>query len=127
MIYGVGVDLVQVDRIAQAIARYGERFLERVYTSREIAYCQGRGRRGVWQFAQRFAAKEAFSKALGVGLRAGGIRWRDVEVLPNAMGKPEVHVTGRAEEFCQNAGIRNIQLSLSDEASYAVAVVLLET
>jgi holo-[acyl-carrier protein] synthase len=127
MIYGIGIDLVRVDRIAKAIARYGDRFLRRVFTPAEIAYCQARSRQGVYQFAQRFAAKEAFSKALGVGLRAGGIRWREVEILPNSMGKPEVQVSGRAREFCRQAGIKNLQLSLADEDNHAIAVVLLET
>lgn len=127
MIYGIGIDLVRVDRIAKAIARYGDRFLRRVFTPAEIAYCQARSRQGVYQFAQRFAAKEAFSKALGVGLRAGGIRWREVEVLPNSMGKPEIQVTGRALAFCRQAGIKNMQLSLADEDNHAIAVVLLET
>lgn len=127
MIYGLGIDLVRVDRIEKAIARYGERFLRRVFTDAEIAYCRGRSRQGVWQFAQRFAAKEAFSKALGVGLRAGGIRWREVEVLPNSMGKPEVQVSGRALAFCREAGIKNVQLSLADEDNHAIAVVSLET
>ncbi len=127
MIYGIGVDLVRVDRIARGIERYGDRFLERVFTPREIAYCKARSRQGVYQFAQRFAAKEAFSKALGVGLRADGIRWREVEVLPNSMGKPEIQVTGRAQEFCQKADIKNMQLSLSDEDNHAIAVVILET
>jgi holo-[acyl-carrier protein] synthase len=127
MVYGVGVDLVRVDRIAKAIERYGDRFLARVFTPKEIAYCRARRRQGVFQFAQRFAAKEAFSKALGVGLRAGGIRWREVEVLPNSMGKPEIQVTGRALAFCRQAGIKNMQLSLADEDNHAVAVVLLET
>ncbi|MDI6853461.1 MAG: holo-ACP synthase [Deltaproteobacteria bacterium] len=127
MIYGIGVDLVRVDRIEKAIARYGDRFLERVFTPREIAYCRGRRRQGVWQFAQRFAAKEAFSKALGVGLRGGGIRWREVEVLPNSRGKPQITVSGRAQELCQQADIRNMQLSLADEDNHAIAMVLLET
>lgn len=127
MVYGIGIDLVRVDRIAKAIARYGDRFLRRVFTPAEVAYCQARSRQGVYQFAQRFAAKEAFSKALGVGLRAGGIRWREVEVLPNSMGKPEVQVSGRALEFCRQAGITNMQLSLADEDNHAIAVVLLET
>jgi holo-[acyl-carrier protein] synthase len=126
MIYGIGIDLVRVDRVEKAIARYGGRFLERVFTPREIAYCQSRHRQGVWQFAQRFAAKEAFSKALGVGLRAGGIRWLEVEVLPNLQGKPEIGVSGRALEFCQQAGIRNMQISLADEDNHAIAMVVLE-
>jgi holo-[acyl-carrier protein] synthase len=119
--------LVRVDRIAKAIERYGDRFLSRVFTPAEIAYCRARSRQGVYQFAQRFAAKEAFSKALGVGLRAGGIRWLEVEVLPNSMGKPEIQVSGRAQEFCRQADIKNMQLSLADEDNHAIAVVLLET
>jgi holo-[acyl-carrier protein] synthase len=125
MIYGVGVDLVKVVRIAAAIERHGERFLNRVFTHQEIAYCQGK-RRADSAFALRFAAKEAFSKALGVGLRRDGIRWREVEVVPNPLGKPELAVTGRAAELCQEAGITNLHLSLTDENDQALAVVILE-
>jgi holo-[acyl-carrier protein] synthase len=127
VIYGIGVDLVKVDRLARVLARYGERFLKRVFTDREISYCQGRAKQGVYQFAQRFAAKEAFSKALGVGLRAGGIRWREVEVLPDSRGKPEIQVTGRAAQICQEKDIRGLHLSLTDEDNFAVAMVVLET
>ncbi len=126
MICGIGVDLVRVDRLARALTRYGERFLRRVFTDREIAYCQGRAKQGVYQFAQRFAAKEAFSKALGVGLRQGGIRWREVEVLPDPRGKPEIQVTGRAAELCEELGVKGIHLSLTDEDNLAVAMVVLE-
>ncbi|MGA9822014.1 MAG: holo-ACP synthase [Desulfobaccales bacterium] len=125
MIYGVGVDLVKVARLAAAIRRYGERFLNRVFTPQEIAHC--RGKRGSDSgFALRFAAKEAFSKALGVGLRRGGIRWREVEVVPDSMGKPELKVSGRAAQLCQEAGITGMHLSLSDEDGQGVAVVILE-
>jgi holo-[acyl-carrier protein] synthase len=126
MIYGIGVDLVRVDRLARAMERYGERFLRRVFTDREIAYCQTRAKQGIYQFAQRFAAKEAFSKALGVGLRQGGIFWRDVEVLPGPRGKPEIQVTGRAAALCKEVGIRGMHLSLTDEDNFAVAMVVLE-
>jgi holo-[acyl-carrier protein] synthase len=126
MIYGIGVDLVKVDRLARVLERYGERFLKRVFTDREIAYCRSRTRQGVYQFAQRFAAKEAFSKALGVGLRQGGIRWRDVEVLPDPRGKPEIFVSGRAAELCCATGISNMLISLTDEDNLAVAMVVLE-
>jgi len=125
MIYGIGIDLVKVARIAAAIARYGERFLNRVFTPREIAHCQGR-RNSDSAFALRFAAKEAFSKALGVGLRRGGIRWREVEVVPNPRGKPELAVSGRAAELCAAAGITGLHLSLTDENDQALAVVILE-
>jgi len=127
MICGIGVDLVRVDRLDRALQRYGERFLRRVFTDREIAYCQGRAKQGVYQFAQRFAAKEAFSKALGVGLRQGGIRWREVEVLPDPRGKPEIQVTGRAAQLCEELGVRGMHLSLTDEDNLAVAMVVLET
>ena len=125
MIYGIGVDLVRVPRIAAAIERYGDRFLTRIFTPKEIEHCQGRA----WAlsgFAQRFAAKEAFSKALGVGLRQGGIGWREVEVLPNHRGKPEIFVSGRAAQLCQEAGITNYHLTLTDDDNHCIAVVVLE-
>ncbi|MFZ5448244.1 MAG: holo-ACP synthase [Thermodesulfobacteriota bacterium] len=125
MIYGIGVDLVQVARIERVLARYGDRFLSRVFTEREVAYCRGKA----WAasaLAMRFAAKEAFSKALGVGLRKDGIRWREVEVIPNPMGKPELYVSGRAAELCATAGIASMHLSLTDEDHRALAVVILE-
>jgi holo-[acyl-carrier protein] synthase len=126
MIYGIGIDLVKVARLAAALERHGERFLARVFTPREIAYCQAKRRDRAAAFALRFAAKEAFSKALGVGLRKDGIRWREVEVVPNSMGKPELQVSGRAAEFCAAAGITRMHLSLTDENHQALAVVILE-
>jgi holo-[acyl-carrier protein] synthase len=125
MIYGIGVDLVKVDRIARALERYGERFLTRIFTSREIAHCQGRAGSASC-LAMRFAAKEAFSKALGVGLRGGGIGWREVEVVPGPLGKPEMAISGRAAQLCAEAGIRGLHLTLTDEDPHALAVVILE-
>ena len=125
MIYGIGVDLVKVARIERVLARYGDRFCARVFTEGEIAYCRGKS----WAaagFAMRFAAKEAFSKALGVGLRKGGIRWREVEVIPNSLGKPEIFVSCRAAQLCAEAGITGMHLSLTDEDGRALAVVILE-
>jgi holo-[acyl-carrier protein] synthase len=125
MIYGIGVDLVKVARIERVLERYGDRFLERVFRAREIAYCRGKA----WAasaLAMRFAAKEAFSKALGVGLRKDGIRWREVEVVPNRLGKPEIFVSGRAAALCETVGIANMHLSLTDEDNRALAVVILE-
>jgi holo-[acyl-carrier protein] synthase len=125
MIYGVGIDLVKVARITAVLSRHGDRFLNRVFTPGEIAYCQGKA----WTaagFALRFAAKEAFSKALGVGLRRNGIRWREVEVVPDSRGKPELRVSGRAAELCAAAGITGLHLSLTDEDDQALAVVILE-
>jgi holo-[acyl-carrier protein] synthase len=125
MIYGIGIDLVQVARLAGAIRRYGQRFLDRVFTPREIAHCRGRAKSDS-AFALRFAAKEAFSKALGVGLRRGGVRWREVEVVPDPRGKPELQVSGRAAQLCREAGITRMHLSLSDEDQQGLAVVILE-
>ena len=126
MIYGIGIDLVKVARLAAAIERHGERFLNRVFTPQEIAYCQRKTRGRDSAFALRFAAKEAFSKALGVGLRQNGIRWREVEVTPNPLGKPELSVTGRAAALCAAAHITHMHLSLTDENDQALAVVILE-
>ncbi len=125
MIYGIGVDLVKVPRIAVAMERHGDRFLQRIFTPREIDHCRGKARTAS-TLALRFAAKEAFSKALGVGLRKGGIRWREVEVVPDPRGKPELHLTGRAAQLCEEAGITNILLTLTDEDDLALAVVVLE-
>jgi holo-[acyl-carrier protein] synthase len=125
MIYGIGVDLVKVARIERVIERYGDRFLDRVFTEREVAYCRGKA----WAasaLAMRFAAKEAFSKALGVGLRQGGIHWREVEVVPDPRGKPEIFVSGRAAHLCEAAGITNLHITLTDEDHQALAVVILE-
>ncbi len=126
MIYGLGIDLVKVARLAAAVERFGERFLNRVFTPGEIEYCRARRRGRDSALALRFAAKEAFSKALGVGLRRGGIRWREVEVVPNPMGKPQLAVSGRAAELCAAAGITAMHLSLTDEDGLALAVVALE-
>jgi holo-[acyl-carrier protein] synthase len=125
MIYGIGVDLVKVARVAAALERHGDRFLQRIFTPQEIALCQGKVR-AASMLAMRFAAKEAFSKALGVGLRQGGIRWREVEVVPDPRGKPEFLVTGRAAELCAEAGITGMHLTLTDENDQALAVVVLE-
>ena len=117
------LDLIELDRIRRVLDRHGERFLGRIYTREEI----NRYRDRLPELAVRFAAKEAFSKALGVGLREGGIRWREVEVLPDRRGKPEIQVSGRAAQLCEETGIRGMHLSLTDEDNHAVAVVVLET
>ena len=125
MIYGIGVDLVKVARIAGVLARHGDRFLNRIFTPLEIDHCRGKARTAS-MLAMRFAAKEAFSKALGVGLRKDGIRWREVEVVPNPMGKPEFAISGRAAELCAEGGITGMHLTLTDENDQALAVVVLE-
>ena len=117
----VGVDIIEIERIRQVFQRHGERFLRRVYTEREIAYCRGR----VPELAARFAAKEAVSKALGTGIVGrGGIFWREVEVLPNARGKPLVHLHGRAQDRAESLGLKEFAISLSHCQEYSVAFVV---
>jgi holo-[acyl-carrier protein] synthase len=119
----VGVDLVELERIARAIARYGDRFLDRIYTPDELA----RYRTRLPELAVRFAAKEAVSKALGVGLNhmsAQGIGWREVEVLPDPFGKPVVRLSGRAQALAHQQGLDRWSISLSHGRDYAVAFVV---
>lgn len=124
MIEGIGLDLVHVPRMERVLARWHERFLDRVFTPGEQALCLSRPRRAS-AFALRFAAKEAFSKALGLGMR-GGVRWRDIEVFHHPGGRPGLRVHGRSRTLCLKRGISGMHLSLSDEQEYAAAVVVLE-
>jgi holo-[acyl-carrier protein] synthase len=124
MVYGIGVDLVKISRIQRALETFGERFQEKVFTDRERSYCLSKARPTRY-WAMRFAAKEAFSKAIGLGMRHG-IRWKDIEVTSDSFGKPELVLHGRAKEICRDAGIKNSFLTLTDEDGYAVAVVILE-
>ncbi|MFB0538173.1 MAG: holo-ACP synthase [Anaerolineae bacterium] len=117
----VGVDIIEIERIKQVLQRHGQRFLRRVYTEAEIAYCRGR----VPELAARFAAKEAVSKALGTGIVSqGGIFWRDVEVLPDARGKPLVYLHGRAKDRAESLGLKEFAISLSHSQEYALAFVV---
>ena len=118
-----GVDLVEIDRIERAIARHGDRFLARVFTQNEILYSRGR----VGELAARFAAKEAVSKALGVGLRAlahDGIYWKDVEVTGDRRGKPIVRLFGRAAERADELGLTEWSVSLTHTHEHAIALVV---
>lgn len=122
MIVGIGTDLAEVDRIAAALAEYGERFERRVFTNQEIAYCRRNPRRMAERYAARFAAKEAFSKALGTGMRVG-VFWRDIEVRRALGGRPVLELHGRARELA--SGMRS-HLSLTHTDATAMAVVILE-
>lgn len=116
--FSVGVDIIEIERIAAAWQRFGQRFLRRIYTAREIAYCRGR----VSELAARFAAKEAISKALGTGLN--GISWVEMEVLADSRGKPYVVLHGRAAARAQDLGLSQWAISLSHHDSAAVAFVV---
>ncbi len=116
-----GIDLVEIPRLERIINRYGDRFLARIYTPLEIAICRGRSS----ELAVRFAAKEAVSKALGVGIfNAEGIAWRDVEILPNRLGKPLVYLYGKAMARAQGLGLTEFALSLTHDGGLAVAFVV---
>lgn len=113
-----GVDIIEIPRIKRVFERYGERFLRRVYTDREIAYCRGRAP----QLASRFAAKEATMKALGTGVR--GIRWRDIEVVRGRGQAPRIELHGTAQARADRLGLTDIALSLSHSREFAVASVV---
>ncbi|MDP2935432.1 MAG: holo-ACP synthase [Dehalococcoidia bacterium] len=115
--HSVGVDIIEIRRVAAILARRGERFLQRVYTPREVAFCRGR----VPELAARFAAKEAVSKALGTGMR--GVAWREIEVYPDSRGKPLVHLHGRARQRAQDLGLDTFAISLSHSRDHAIAFV----
>jgi holo-[acyl-carrier protein] synthase len=115
----VGVDIVEVGRIADAIERWGLRFLERIFTPREIEYCRQKSS-AAESFAVRFAAKEAFAKALKVGRVS---IWREVEVVNGEGPRPTVQLHGTARQL---VGARRVDLSLSHASTHAIAVVLVE-
>jgi len=125
MIVGSGIDIAEVPRIAEVIQRHGQRFLHRVFTESEIAYCDSKANR-IERYAARFAAKEAGMKALGTGWNHG-VRWRDVEVCRQPGGRPTLAFHGRAAEFAAKLGTRNVALSLSHTAEQAIAQVILES
>ncbi|MCE2469997.1 MAG: holo-ACP synthase [Dehalococcoidia bacterium] len=114
----VGVDIIEIERVAGTLRRFGERFLERVYTPGEAAYCRGRAP----QLAARFAAKEAVMKALGTGTH--GVGWREIEVVRAPSGAPSVRLHGRAAARAASIGLERLALSLSHSRAYAVASVV---
>lgn len=124
MIVGMGVDMAETDRMQEVIERRGERFLRRVFTTAEIAYCK-RHRNYSERFAARFAAKEAAMKALGTGWRRG-ISWRDFEILNQPGGKPCLQLSGRALQVFRNLGGSRILVSLTHTGPYALAMVVIE-
>ena len=124
MIYGIGVDLIEIERMQRAITRTGIRLIERLYTDVEQVYCRTQHSPYAC-YAARFAAKEAFLKALGTGLRQH-MRWRDIEVCRDALGKPSLRLYGYLQERCIAEDIRHIHLSLSHSTTCAIAQVILE-
>lgn len=124
MIVGLGLDIAEIDRIAAAITRHGAPFIERLFTPHEAAYCEKHKNR-FERYAGRFAAKEAAMKALGTGW-SGGVRWRDIEVVRQASGKPTLHLSGAARELAEGMGVKNISLSITHSGNFALAEVIFE-
>ncbi len=124
MIVGTGIDIVEVPRIAATLARFGRRFLEKVFTEAEIRYCESKQNK-TERYAARFAAKEAALKAIGTGWRRG-VGWREVEVGHEPGGRPTIRFSGRAAEFAARLGMKRAALSLSHTKEQAVAQVILE-
>jgi len=122
-IVGVGLDLVQIARVQSIAERWHDRFLNRVYTERERDECLARVSPYA-SLAGRFAVKEAVLKALGTGW-SGGISWRDIEITRTSDGRPVAATSGRVRELMQAAGVRDIHISLSHDAEYAVGQAIL--
>ena len=124
MIIGTGIDIVNIDRMEGVMKRWGDAFLRRLFTEQEIVCCQ-KNIRPSTGFAARFAAREAFLKAVGWGLR-GGIHWIDIEVQNDSLGKPFLSFHGKVPEVLKALHVKKSFLTLSHEHPYAVAHVLLE-
>ena len=123
MIFGVGTDIIEVQRVEEKLLRTGG-LKTKLFTAKEIAYCDSKHRPAL-HYAARFAAKEAFLKAMGTGW-TGGHKFSDIEVVNDALGKPELFVHGKVDEFCAAHGITGMQVSLSHIKDLAKAVVVLE-
>jgi holo-[acyl-carrier protein] synthase len=124
MIVSIGVDIVEVYRIRETLERT-PRFTERVFTQTERDYCEAKGVSSAQSFAARFAAKEAFLKALGTGWR-GKITWHDIEIINDELGVPSFNLSGESLELMQKLGANKVHLSLSHTSEHAVAQVILE-
>lgn len=124
MIAGIGVDVVEVDRVDALLARYGDRFLRRVFTDAEAEYAK-KSVRQAERLAGRFAVKEAVMKAFGTG-KSQGILWRDVETIRGALGKPEVRLYGNADKYLKTINGNTIHVSISHDGGKAMAFVIIE-
>jgi len=124
VIVGTGVDLAEVPRIQASIERFGDKFIQRIYTAREIAYVERKANK-FERYAARFAAKEAGMKAIGTGWRRG-VTWQDFEVANLPTGKPTLLLHGVAAKFAERLGVKNVSLSLTHTRELGMAHVILE-
>ncbi|MER3431240.1 MAG: 4'-phosphopantetheinyl transferase [Blastocatellia bacterium] len=125
MIVSIGIDIIEVYRIEEAIART-PRFVSRIFTPAERLYCEGRGARSAESYAARFAAKEAFFKALGEGWR-GRLSWHDVEIVRDEKGAPTLEIRREAERLMKLGGGERVHLSISHTHQHAIAQVIIES
>jgi len=125
LVIGLGTDLIEIERIAHSVERYGEAFLRRIFTAGEIEYCQRKKKNSAESLAARFAAKEAGAKALGTGI-SRGVSWLEFEVRRLPGQRPELYLSGRAEEVAKALGIRRLSLSLAHTRGLSIAVVMAE-
>jgi holo-[acyl-carrier protein] synthase len=125
MIVGMGIDLEEVERVKGAIERQGERFLKRIYTERERAYCE-QFKDKYERYAGRFAVKEAAMKALGTGW-SRGVRWVDIEVVRIPFGRPTLELKGEAGKIADRLGVKNIAVSITHTPKQAWAQVIFES
>ena len=124
LIFGIGIDIIEVARMEKQISDGGSSFQKRIFTENEITYCEQK-RNKAQHYAARFSAKEAFFKAIGTGWR-NGLTWKEIEVLNDDLGKPNIFLHGKTKQFIEDNHIKNIHLSLSHLKETAVAVVILE-
>lgn len=125
MIIGIGIDLVDIDRLERLLDRHGSRFASRIFTEGEIAYCESHNRRGEG-YAARFAAKEAARKAFGAATSIAGLGWRDVEIISSGEGAPHLELHGRARALARQLGVTRVHVSLTHATNQAIAEVILE-
>jgi holo-[acyl-carrier protein] synthase len=124
MVVGLGIDVIQNERIRDSVSRFGTRFINRIYTETEIAYCANCTDPGI-HYAARFAAKEAAFKALGTGW-AAGVKWKDIEVQRLPSGKPDLHLYGEALERATSMGATRFHVSLTHDQLVSCAVVIFD-
>ncbi len=124
MIFGVGTDIIEVDRIRRIVDN-SDAFIKKIYTKNEYNYCIGKGKGRYQSFAGRYAAKEAVFKALGTGYR-DGFKFSEIEIINDDLGKPYVETSGKVKEFIAKHGIQNIHISLTHVEANAVAFAVAE-
>jgi len=118
-----GTDIIEISRIKESIEKYGETFINKIYSSREIEYCEKKGQVKYQHYAARFASKEAVAKMFGTGFN-GSFEWKDIEVINDNLGKPQIELSNGAKKIFEEEKLEKIDISLSHCKEYAVAMVI---